>query len=1386
MLIKKKNVFAVIIYFSLSMIIYRVPLLSTDPNISVISGDLVTPGSLENFIKQFYPLWNDNLSSSNWVTVSRLFLYAPFLITIQFLNISPLQALNILWIFTETIAGMSMYLLSSYILQKTREKRNINLIETAAFVSGFLYMFNPYVLQLSHHITLKFVYALFPLYILTLLLSFTRKNNFALLFSALFLTLISSVFHYAIFGLILLLVYTLFFIYDKRKLEPVFTFLKTVVTYALFSAYWLIPTVLATINKTELSPTYILTTESVDLLSNNAGILNVFQLYTGWSLDAFFVNPPFPIFSPALLGTIRLLITVFALSILLSNNKNKYVKLFSLILVISIPISTGSRGFSDFYYWIVFSFPFGWVFRSPEKLIVFVLSSISILLAFSFVKTVTKLQIKRSRSRILFTSTLIILMCISGWPLLTGNFNSDIEPVIVPNEYTIANSYIQDFDDVKVLWMPKYWGRSASWNPNHATSIFDDLFSAQPTYYISGDPLKTYYLYTLGLYYGSHSLLSKNNTDNLGKYLAPLNIKNLLVHDDIPSLKGELITSITNLQAQDLIFTQNASFINIYTNPYPSQQLYIPNQKTLIVGGLESLTSFNTLNSFTPVEGSLIFLNQYLQNNQIQNVDFVDNIVYNTEAKDIVFFLLLNSSSMHIINPFENVLNQNPSKVWSRAKASDPQGGEWHVYIENRGLENWDFDYGEGLVFTWATGSLRENAAPDNSDISKLWIFNSTNELNQWKKNTKEQQFGALSTLTLTNETLKAELWNSTWGWKGLNSPLISADINSIYRFEFQIKGENVHKAHIKLIEYDDAGKILLSHHIANVGSRTWDWKTISFDFMPESPETKSIQLQIWHGHETEQPLPNSIYIDNFKVFDLHRFVEPNSVEMPFSVSQSDEYVVLARFFQNQQGGKMQVKINSLESIVNTKDQLNQFEWEEIDTLKLEKGQHQITMTNLEGFNAINVLAIIPRHEYQQAQKQLEQILIDKRIIQIIEAEYNLHYQNAVLSDKYGGEASNGNVLELTSSSRVWNELEIVKSGNYTIAIKGKGNLNIKINENEYVVHSSQFDWIYLGPVSLEKGRHILQITPSYRWDFEDGELREWQVNNPGIHTLQFDTHTFEGNYSLKAELSASTWGWKVIQSPIIHVTPGKTYNWEFFVAGENAHDVHVKIVEYDLDKNYLTSQRMKSIGSGNFTWKNTNFEYSASQNASYINLQIWHGHETTQPLPNKIWLDDVHVYESQLSDLDVVWLYSTEKEDETLIDVINSKETPAKILNYQKIDPTKYEVEVNATEPFMLAFAETYDPLWAAYVHGERLDSIPLYSIINGFWINQTGALTISIEYEPQKWFNYGILISITALLAGFTYIIYIYAKDNLLWEKIKTTLKYYRSLTARLNPRE
>jgi hypothetical protein len=120
----------------------------------------------------------------------------------------------------------------------------------------------------------------------------------------------------------------------------------------------------------------------------------------------------------------------------------------------------------------------------------------------------------------------------------------------------------------------------------------------------------------------------------------------------------------------------------------------------------------------------------------------------------------------------------------------------------------------------------------------------------------------------------------------------------------------------------------------------------------------------------------------------------------------------------------------------------------------------------------------------------------------------------------------------------------------------------------------------------------------------------------------------------------------------------------------------------------------------------------------------------------------------------------SGKKYKETMEDLFNTNDVPppAHISEYKKISPTKHVIKIsNATKPYILSFAESYDPLWVAHTEVNNKSftttNVPLYSMINGFYINKTGNYILTVEYEPQKWLNVGVTVSIVTLIALIAY---------------------------------
>ena len=116
--------------------------------------------------------------------------------------------------------------------------------------------------------------------------------------------------------------------------------------------------------------------------------------------------------------------------------------------------------------------------------------------------------------------------------------------------------------------------------------------------------------------------------------------------------------------------------------------------------------------------------------------------------------------------------------------------------------------------------------------------------------------------------------------------------------------------------------------------------------------------------------------------------------------------------------------------------------------------------------------------------------------------------------------------------------------------------------------------------------------------------------------------------------------------------------------------------------------------------------------------------------------------------------------EEFTILREILKKETPE--ISSKMLSLTKYLVSVkNAKEPFWLVFSETYYPLWQAKIGKDKITPVKLYSLINGFYINKTGDFEVEVEFTPQRYVNWGMVLS------GLTgsVIILLFIKELMSW---------------------
>ena len=195
-----------------------------------------------------------------------------------------------------------------------------------------------------------------------------------------------------------------------------------------------------------------------------------------------------------------------------------------------------------------------------------------------------------------------------------------------------------------------------------------------------------------------------------------------------------------------------------------------------------------------------------------------------------------------------------------------------------------------------------------------------------------------------------------------------------------------------------------------------------------------------------------------------------------------------------------------------------------------------------------------------------------------------------------------------------------------------------------------------------------------------------------------------------------------------------------------------------DKDKNISTSLRSISLPLNN---KNSELKWLYSN--------------TSFPLKKGAY--ELKIHSNSESDLDSIVLYSVGNDisNDGILGNVNDQHNisslesffnheslvPAYVSKFEKISSTKYIVDIkNATRPFVILYPEAYDSLWTASVSDAttkndagsnyRTNSVPVYSFINGFFINKTGNYTLTIEYPPQEWFNNAGIVSLLTFIVA------------------------------------
>ena len=466
---------------------------------------------------------------------------------------------------------------------------------------------------------------------------------------------------------------------------------------------------------------------------------------------------------------------------------------------------------------------------------------------------------------------------------------------------------------------------------------------------------------------------------------------------------------------------------------------------------------------------------------------------------------------------------------------------------------------------------------------------------------------------------------------------------------------------------------------------------------------------------------------------------------------------------------------------LDTFDNLNAFVWEKLHSFYLTQGSHTIAVDNMGGFNAINLIAAVPESKMEEYYEIAHNFLEDNTLIYILEAESDFYFESAAISDTYGNLASSAEVLSLDDDGTAWLPVQVLQSGNYSMSIKSAGGssnnkLMVSLGNNSFdlgYAEGSNFTVNNITNISLTPGNHNLRffISPpepishlSFErgWNSTNNAPVNWSSPRSQFSASLDSLNKTDGEYSLMITTNSTelfTYS-RVINEEII-LESNNHYEARIDVRTENMNNSNVKIMGYN-----ETSTMWEDVANivrglkGTWNWREYTHSFFVPENISQVRVILDTGWVQNSTEGNATsWFDNFKIFnitEVKNNEIDLVVLYLSEN-NQTLENLFEPYQK-ATILEYNKIDATKYEVRISTEEPFTLGFAEAYDEFWVAYVDGlGTIESIPLYSMLNGFSINKTGNFTVIIEYLPQQWFNIGASITGLSIIGSFGYLIWI-----------------------------
>jgi hypothetical protein len=886
-----------------------------------------------------------------------------------------LLAVKVFTILILFLSATLVYFANKQFVSRFEGKRGYWL-SASCFVGSLVIMYNPWTINKIHH-HYWLVLSLAASYLLIAVIdSYIRskersnKNQFILI--AFSTSLVATQPQSAIiYFLPMLAIYlTVNLIFHRPKILSNHAAKKisilVIITIAC-NIFWLVPIIQALTTNTMLQGSgfisseesegfvnYGIVDENVDQLSRRATIQNVLQGTSDWqwgvdkSRDPSIKINNIDLWEGLAFLPLSFIFLFFFIQSPIGKDIIYIVVFFIALAILSVILATGSY-YNDIYKRFFIDFPLGEAIRESYKF------SGLFFVAVSFFASASIYRIERkSLGKNIVIFLLIASLILSwGWVGLTGDLNGHLTETLPPYPY--------DLSDVSEYLHREYGINSSNakgkifWYPagEERTQL---QYSSVPE--LSTESLPNLRLPPYQLNY-INDLITKNDTSFI-PLLEYLGVQYLVIREDYkdnddddddnpsPESLQELQGRVQNLRT---ILHENIVFESGRFGLYELK----PSSPVSVSHAISAGT--DDLSKIARVTGE----SEYLDN--IQLGPFLDDdtlIISDTLPPEP------SGDAITIVDPTSE--HHLPKRYWSTGAINGGWLNTITPYFNSFGINTWQFDYNKGFIFTWGRESIPSNYNLEKTKTLATFDFNSPDEISQWQNSHPKIQ-----ALEHESSAMKVVLNSSNFGWKKITSPPFDVSADRVYVAKLSIRYDNAKVGNLKLTEYGKNDTIINSVVVMNIGTGTSDWKDIIFNYRPSSKEVTSIRLSIEHGHLTNQPLPNVLWIDSVGIYDASDQLVENSISVPFKVDDNDDYKLFVRYLESPQGGLINATLEDSSLIqISTLSTHSKFVWRDLGEYTLNQGTHTMTFTNERGFNAINIILLIQKDQFEATKEQVQ------------------------------------------------------------------------------------------------------------------------------------------------------------------------------------------------------------------------------------------------------------------------------------------------------------------------------------------------------------------------------------------------------------------------------